>query len=301
MRRHLILVFLLSAAWTTAPAQSVFNAWTVQGVRVKITAASAASGVTGSANSVFRVFYDRERRLVFGYELLAERVSPGDTFHVVAKPLTAEYLRNHPTETLAPGYDAQHLPTLDSQRELPLVVAGDQASIDIPLNSPAGASVTDTVQVSLETMQQMRAQEAATTSYRYFDMRNVKVFLNGKLITPDANRGGVAGEHILLYLPGHGAFVFTNEPLPGYSFEQLGYVNGNKLSFSFQADNYECVTDAPILPRVENAEIWVIHDPDYQPKAWTKSPKDEFFTAGAGAVRNLLPLKPVRQAQPVLR
>lgn len=299
MRRNLISVFLFSAAWTTAPAQSVFNAWTAQGVRVKITAGSAASGITGSANSVFRVLYDRERRIVFGYELLAERVSPGDTFHVLVKPLTAEYLRNHPTETLAPGYDAQHLPTFDSERELPLIVAGDQASIDLPTSS--GANLTDTVQVSLETMQQMRAQEAATSTYRYFDMRNLKVFLNGKLITPDANRGGVAGEHILLYLPGHGAFVFTNEPLPAYSSQRLGYVNGNKLSFSFEADNYECVTDAPILPRVENAEVWVIHDPDYQPKAMTKSSKDDFFTASAGAVRNLLPLKPARQAQPVVR
>jgi hypothetical protein len=305
MKIRLATLLLLSAIGTLLDAQSVFNAWPSNGVRVKVTTGREAgvSGVAPVGNSVYRLFYDRQNRLAFGYEIETERVSPGDTFHVALRPLTAECLRKYPNLRLAPGYDAQHLPTFDSARDLPLIAAGDQTSVDLPVNPVTGAKVTDTIEVSLERPTEATADELAQSGQPYFDLRNLRVFLNGQLISPESNPFGVAGQCVLVYLPGRGAFVLANELQPGYSEQRLGYVNGKKLTVTFDADNYEFVTDTPILPRAGNAEVWVIHEAGYRPTEWMKlgrsqPAKDEFFTASSNTVPRLVPPK---SPQPALQ
>jgi hypothetical protein len=274
------------------------SAFLKNGVCVRITAEARSAGkakAMGSGVSVrennilYRLFRDGQNRLAFGYEVEVERVPGSAEFRVMLKPLSESYLQFNPEERLAPGSDAQHLPTFSSERELPLYAPGDRASLDVLANPATGETITDTIEVSFDTPDQASARDFSEHPYR-FALRNLRVFRNGKLISPERNPGSVSGNHMLIYLPGYGAYVLTNEPQTGYAIQKLGYVEGSKLSFTLDGDAYEFLADAPILPRTPAGEVWVVHDPAYRPKGWQKArSKDEFFTAAADEVRFLLP------------
>ena len=95
----------------------------------------------------------------------------------------------------------------------------------------------------------------------------------------------------MFYLPGHGAYFFSAEPVAQGGFAQIAAVDGSTLQFMLDNDMFSCKSDGPILMHSAGGQVWAYHDPNYKPTGnWTQSdPKsasqDEFFTAASNSLK----------------
>jgi ribosome-associated toxin RatA of RatAB toxin-antitoxin module len=50
-----------------------------------------------------------------------------------------------------------------------------------------------------------------------------------------------------------------------YSFEKIGVIDGNRIEFVVDGENYEWLSGVPILPNGGTWNLWVLRDKDYTP------------------------------------
>jgi hypothetical protein len=86
-----------------------------------------------------------------------------------------------------------------------------------------------------------------------------------RLVTMDSG-ASVTGNALMFYLPGQGGYFFVAAPttLPG--FLKVGMAYGNRLTFTWNNENYEVISTRQILTRTTVGEVWVYHDPKYRPR-----------------------------------
>jgi hypothetical protein len=100
----------------------------------------------------------------------------------------------------------------------------------------------------------------------------------------------------MFYIPGRGGYFFSTDPPLGRAFVKSGSIDGNRMQFTVENNNYECTSAKPILPNSESAEVWVYHDPAYKPAGnWTQEiregpvPSEQFFAAASDSLSWWLP------------
>lgn len=261
------------------------------GVRLEILTQpqpGAASGLKAeiqpaSGNSFYRIFRDENNLAVFAYELEVERTSDGTQFRVTARSAGDEFAARFPnTDAGKPA------PTLSEPIESPLLNSGERFSIDIPTNPGLQLAIADVVQVQLN----LRGAPPETGAQSSAQLRFValRVRAEERLLSSGAAGAIVAGRYVMFYVPGRGGYFFSTEPVSGLPFAQIGIVDGKKLRFTAENQNYECESEEPILLKSERGEVWLYHDPNYRPAGnWTKSDtregsRDQFFTAASDSL-----------------
>jgi hypothetical protein len=235
-----------------------------------------------TGNSFYRIYRDENNLAVFAYEMEVERTSDGENFRVTARAATEAFAAKYPN---ADG--GKPTPTLSTPLVSPLLHSGEQFSIPIPSNPGLGQNLTDTVQLRLGERGALNASAAASAQIR---LAGLKVYIQGKSASPTGAGADVAGRYAMFYIPGHGGYFFSNEPVDQKPFVQGAVVDGRHLTFTLDNETYDCTATAPILVHADRGQLWVYHDPDYKPAGnWTKSDlannKDEFFTAAADSVQ----------------
>jgi hypothetical protein len=235
-----------------------------------------------TGNSFYRIYRDENNLAVFAYEMEVERTSDGENFRVTAKAATEAFAAKYPN---ADG--GKPTPTLSTPLVSPLLHSGEQFSIPIPSNPGLGQNLTDTVQLRLGERGALNTSAAASAQIR---LAGLKVYIQGKSASPTGAGADVAGRYAMFYIPGHGGYFFSNEPVDQKPFVQGAVVDGRHLTFTLDNETYDCTATAPILVHADRGQLWVYHDPDYKPAGnWTKSDlannKDEFFTAAADSVQ----------------
>jgi hypothetical protein len=182
---------------------------------------------------------------------------------------------------------------LSEPLESPLLASGGQFTVDIPTNPATGEKLTDSIQIQVS----QRGAPVSDADVQAAKLRfaGLKVFINGKLASP-ANSGAIVlGRYAMFYLPGHGAYYFSTEPMERRTFAQIGSVDGSGLQFTLDNDTYSCKSDAQILVHSARGQLWIYHDPNYKPAGnWTKSTptngsRDEFFAAASDSLDWWLP------------
>ncbi len=92
----------------------------------------------------------------------------------------------------------------------------------------------------------------------------------------------------MFYIPGQGAYFFATEPPAGRAFVKAGAIDGNRMRFNVDNDDFECIADAPILVNADGGEVWVYRDAEYKPTGnWTsdlRSTSEQFFTASSDSL-----------------
>jgi len=244
-----------------------------------------------SGNSFYRIFRDENDLAVFAYELAVDRAPDGDQFRITAKPAGSDFAARFPK---ADG--GKPTPTFSEPLESPLLTNGGQFSIEVPTEPGiAGGHLTDTAQIQVN-RRGVVAPDADTQASQ-LRFATLRVFMNGKLVSPSGAGATVLGRYAMFYLPGHGAYFFSVEPVQHGSFVQIGVVDHGTLEFTLDNDSYTGRSDAPILVHSDRGELWVYHDPNYKPAGnWTKSvpasgSRDEFFTAASDSLNWWLPLQ----------
>jgi hypothetical protein len=237
--------------------------------------------VRASGKSFYRVFRDQNQLAVFAYELVVDLVSNGERLSVVARPAETQFAARFP------GADGgKPVPTLSSDQQAGTLASGQSANIGLFELQGMGLTVTDTVRMRLD-----QKQGAASGRIQFAGLR---VSVGGKQLSSTAP-AAVSGRFAMFYVPGRGGFFFAIEqPPPGLPFIQAGAVDHNRMRFTIDNENYEGVATAPIVANPDTADLWVYHDPAYQPEGnWTqnlragtagRSAASDFFMAASDSL-----------------
>jgi hypothetical protein len=235
-----------------------------------------------SGDSFYRIFRDENNLAVFAYELEVTRTADGQNFRIRAEAATVAFAAKYPN---ADG--GKPTPTLSTTLESPLLSSGEHFTIPIPSNPGLGQNLSDTVQILLGQRGELNEGGTASAQIRF---AGLKVYIQGKSATPSGAGADVSGRYAMFYIPGHGGYFFSNEPVDQRPFVQGAVVDGKHLTFTIDNETYDCTATAPILVHAERGQLWVYHDANYQPSGnWTHndpaSAKDEFFTAASDSMQ----------------
>lgn len=234
-----------------------------------------------SGDSFYRIFRDENNLAVFAYELEVTRTPDGQSFRVTAKPATQAFAARFPN---ADG--GKPTPTLSAPLESPLLNSGQDFTIPIPTAPELEQMLADHVEIAINGGG-ASAENGAPGQIRF---SGLKVFIQGKQVTPSAAGMDVAGRYAMFYMPGHGGYFFSTVPVEQPAFLPVGVVDGKHLSFTIDNQMYDCSSTIPILGQADRGQLWVYHDPNYKPAGnWTKTDptdtREEFFTAASDSIQ----------------
>ena len=283
-----IMLILLAAA--SCYAQDSARVSLSNGIQLTVAARSSdgtpvklmTSLEPASGDSFYRIFRDENNLAVFAYALEVERTADGQNFRVTAKAATEDFAARFPN---ADG--GKPTPTLSSQLVSPLLNSGEGFTIPIPTNPGQAQTLTDRVQIVMGQRGSVSDGGAASAKLRF---AGLKVSIHGQPASPSGPGADVTGQYAMFYIPGHGGYFFSTEPVDEPPFLDVAIVDGKHLTFTVDNETYDCTASAPILVHADRGQLWVHHDSDYKPSGnWTKSDpassKDEFFTAAADSVK----------------
>jgi hypothetical protein len=283
-------IILLFLAAVSCFAQSSVRVSLSNGVQLTIAARSDdASPVSlktslepATGDSFYRIFRDENNLAVFAYELEVTRTADGQNFRVTAKAATDAFAAKFPNAD-----NGKPTPTLSAPLESPLLNSGEHFTIPIASNPGLGQNLTDTIQILLGQKGGGSDGTAASAQIRF---SGLKVYIQGKSVSPSGAGADVSGRYAMFYIPGHGGYFFSNEPVDQMQFIQGAVVDGKHLTLTIDNETYDCTATAPILVHADRGQLWVYHDPNYKPTGnWTKSDpanaRDEFFTAASDSMR----------------
>jgi hypothetical protein len=282
---------LLLAAAAFCYAQDSAQVSLSNGVQVTITTHSdddapklKISLEPASGDSFYRIFRDDNNLAVFAYELEVARTADGENFRITAQSATDAFAEHFPD---ADG--GKPTPTLASPLVSPLLSSGEGFTIPIPTAPELGQTLTDRVQVLMVQRGDANESGAAGDSAR-IRFAGLRVSVHGLSASPGAAGADVAGRYAMFYIPGRGGYFFSTDPVDQRPFLEAGVVDGKHLTFTIDNETYDCAANAPILVHADRGQLWVYHDPNYEPAGnWTKSDpastNDEFFTAASDSMR----------------
>jgi hypothetical protein len=240
-----------------------------------------------SGNSIYRIFRDQNDLAAFAYELAVERSADGEQIRLTTKPVEDEFAARFPN---ADG--GKPVPTLSATSELEPMPSGSHVEIGLFELQGMGIKVVDAVQVRLNSGGLGETPDLNSSPVDRLRFSSLKVTINGEPASPSSASGSVSGRYTMFYIPGRGGYFFSAEAVPERkTFVKAGSIDDTRLQFTVDNDIYECVANTPILSQEGTGELWVYHDPLYQPAGnWTQEvPPPEgastdtpgFFTAAS--------------------
>ena len=289
-----ILTTLLAFQLTICLAQTSSTISLSNGIRLKVTASTGTDTPDAlkvemkpaTGNSMYRMFRDESGLVVWAYELVVDRLPDGDHFQIIAKPAGQEFAAKFPN---ADG--GKPTPTLSIPIESPPLGAGGRFTIDIPTNPGLFEHRTDTVQVQPDPRGDAGSPGAPAAPQIRF--AGLKVSIASNPLPANGPSAMVYGPYTMFYIPKRGGYFFSIQPEASRPFVQVGDVDHNRLKFTIDNEDYECISTVNILTQSDRGQIWVYHDPQYKPAGnWTKSntkSADEFFTAASDSLNWWLP------------
>lgn len=258
------------------------------GARLRVTASYGqltpghsikAEMAPASGNSFYRLFRDESGLAVYAYELMVERLPGGDGFEITQKPLAAGF------EKVFPRADGgKPTPTLPQSRQFQLR-AGRALTLAVFSMPGFGAAVTERIELGIDDVQ------AVSRSADLLRFADLKVRVNGVLAS-GAGKAMVSGRYTMFYLKGKGAYYFAFDEPVGKGFIKAGSVDGKRMDFVLENERFECDGAQAILTVSERGQVWVYHDPAYQPEGNWLAPLDspassrvpDYFTAAADSL-----------------
>jgi hypothetical protein len=236
-------------------------------------------------NIIHRVWVDKAESSYFGYDLEIEPLSETKQFRVSIKPLSRKFAQELENGGALKALSGRSTATMVNTSFLlsQIVDDGDTVALDVLVNHQTGVKLIDLVTISSSGKPVENPSPGPARDFSLSDvqltMRNPQLFINSELVTSSSTMS-VSGELIYFFLLGRGRFVFSIRPFEGYNFQKLGEIQNNKLSFSLGSDNFELISSTPVIGEGGAWNLWVLHQPDYDP-AFFRS-KGTFFMGAMG-------------------
>jgi hypothetical protein len=233
--------------------------------------------VTGDVAGEHRIFFDTKTGLFYGYDvkLVASPSSRGFLLTLGPFSRDAEQKLRETWPRMCPGCPEPRPVASSGQRFPPphVVAPGDKVVVDLLADEKTGAVVSEEITVVAKNSS---PRESAPQDFRIEDVEmqidGPSLLVDGREACKGERAGYVSGDVIWLQLPGRGRAFFSLVARPGFAFEKVGTVAGNRLRATIDGTNYEWITRAPIVtpdapPYVDARtwNLWVLHDRNYEP------------------------------------
>lgn len=229
-----------------------------------------------SGDSFYRIFRDQNNLAVFAYEVGVSRNAGGDAVTVTARPATNDFAARFPNADAG-----KPVPTLSSENTSDPLRSGGQVELGLFEIPGMGLQVREIFRMKM-------SSDGASAGGGPLRLAGLRVSVNRSPIRAAGPRGAVSGRYAMFYIPGRGAYFLSTDQPAGRPFLKAGTIDGNRMQFTIDNENFECISDAPILRGVEGGEVWVYHDANYKPAGnWTsdlRSTADEFFMSASDSL-----------------
>jgi hypothetical protein len=232
------------------------------------------SGIQDNRDRIHRTVMDKASNTIVGYDLFAEPDGAPDRFIVRIEPLTKR------------PADGQYT-MLAKYPQPQRVKEGDIIALDVLVSPDGKQKLIDYIEVRGRSSP---GAPVTTTSPRDFTFDDgplslkfkfpTRVYINGRQSADNAGFTGKPGGTVWFDIPGQGRYVLSLAPRDG--FRRAGAIRDHTLSFQAGPDVYELRAAEPILGAGKAWNLYVHHDPRYQPR-------DNLLHYGVDRLENLLP------------
>lgn len=163
--------------------------------------------------------------------------------------------------------------------------SGDEITIDIFTNPATGQKIVDHLFFD-DTPGVLRLPEGSPRDFTIDDvpltLMSASISLNGKQLE-STGTGGVSGEAVYFYLPGHGRYAMSLAPNLELGFRKLGEVRGSRITFRNGNDTWIVNCDRSVAPGGGVFNLYVYPDP-----AWRPSTGANTYQLGASSARSMI-------------
>ena len=211
-------------------------------------------------HTIHRLLQNPKGDYIFGYDLIVLAHANSKKFTITVRPL-GEALETK----LGRG-----IPTLRERTQPQIMDDGDSFALDLLINQKTGVKIVDFVKVSFERSKLW--EDRAVPLARDFTLDAValkivdfKLTIGGNQVMTGLRGADFAGALLWCYVEGHGRFIISLVPREGYAFEKSGVINDNKIAFQINGRQYEWISSEPVLPGGGTWNVWLLHDPKYEP------------------------------------
>jgi len=223
-----------------------------------------------SGNTIERGLINESTGVYVGYALQVERLENSTKLRVWVKPLSEKTTRRLNerlwSKRLAEKWPDRrgHDPTPLPRYPEPLIIdASDKVDLTLWINPETGAQIGDRLRFELDKPTPPRDFTLDEVGLRLTDYR---LLINGEARSgAKPNTGGFVAPLPWFSVQGRGRFVFSIQPHGGYDFQKIGVIDGNRISFTHGDDKYEWVSGLPIINERGKWNLWVLHDPNFEP------------------------------------
>ncbi|MDQ3711472.1 MAG: hypothetical protein M3388_04560 [Acidobacteriota bacterium] len=261
----------------TTPADSVNNELT------NISNTYSTYSNNSLENTMHRLMTDKKNKLYFGYDLVVTPQSEKNKFKVSIKPLSI-----NPNKLVnVDNFTAQVLPKYPDEM---LVDDGDIITLEILENVQTRIKIFDLIKITTENLRggnyflERKLARDFTIDDVELQLTNLEAFVNGEKIGKGG--GGMSGANVYFYFQGKGRFIMSPFPRQGFNLQKIGVIENNKISFTFNGDNYKFVSTSPVLGTGGKWNLWILHDPEYQ-SSYTFSPGSTYEFGAADDIKFL--------------
>ena len=228
-------------------------------------------------NIVHRLLTDHQNKLYFDYDLEVSATADNSKFRVAFRPLSL-----NPNKFLkVTNFTAVFI---DKFPEEMIVDDGDIISFDTLENPQAKMKFSDLIKIT---------RQSKTSGGHFTELQpakdfmmqatNLEAFINDKKV---AQADSLSGSNLSFYFQNKGRFILSIFPRKGFNLQKIGVIENNKLSFTFNGDNYKFVSSSPIIGSGGKWNVWVLHDRNYKPTNQTTNQFD------AGDIEDLFRKRP---------
>ncbi|HET6861653.1 MAG TPA: hypothetical protein VFH91_01360, partial [Pyrinomonadaceae bacterium] len=199
--------------------------------------------------------------VIFGYELEIVPLPNTRQFSVIARPLDPAF-----ASTLHGR--GESTPTLVSATGPRLISDRETFALDLLVNEQRRIKFVDYVRVALDkegispggVLQPPRDFTLANVE---LSIKNYLLVVNGEVVPTLSVRHDCTGSLIWFSDPEGGRFIFSLVPYPGMTFQKVGVIEDNRISFSWKNSKYEWISTEPIVGTRGRWNLWVLHDRNY--------------------------------------
>jgi len=250
----------------------------VNGVVIKFSLFANGHATNDGVTRIFNVVENRiERTLVnestgvyVGYALQIERLENSTKLRMSVEPLPEKAIRRLRdsiwSKRLAEkwpdkqGSDPTPLPRYPK----PMIIdISDIVELTLWINPENGAQIGDRLRFELDQPIPLRDFTLDEVALRLTDYR---LLINGEVRSGDKPRiGGFVAPLPWFSVSGRGRFILSIQPHEGYDFQKIGVIDDNRISFAYGSDKYEWVSGLPIINGRGKWNLWVLHDPNFEP------------------------------------
>jgi len=224
----------------------------------------------GEDRIIHRVLTDSEKRVVFAYDLSVSSDPVSKKFRLVVLPSDDAFRRSFLKDS-APVRAHESFATFPKSTAPQMLDDGDAVSLELLVNRESGAKIIDVVKVTFDrSILRENYLEAAPKDFTLdavssLSMKGYELSIDGVTISKSKSKLGCAGSLLWFYISDRGRFIISLSPREGYSFQKVGVVDGNRIEFVLNGELYEWTSSDAIFPNGGTWNLWVLHDPNYEP------------------------------------